>query len=330
MLVDRKTEHTTRIAPALRAIQTERDGLLALEDALSGPLGSDVSQAIEAILGLSGRVIATGMGKSGHVAQKMAATLASTGTPAFFVHPGEAGHGDLGMITQEDAIIALSWSGETTELHPILGYAKRFGITLIAITSKPESTLAKASDIPLILPTATEACPHGLAPTTSTIMQLSLADGMAIALLEARGFTASDFGVFHPGGQLGAYLKQLADVMHTGDAVPVTSQSVVMAEAIDIISQKGFGCVGLTGEDGRLSGIITDGDVRRNAGQNFLELAASSVMTPEPITAQDDAFLGSVVHELNSRKITSMFVVDRDGRPVGLVHIHDLLRAGLA
>src|SRR5579872_4427946 len=275
------------IASALRTLATESGGLAALTAAMSDGLGAPFAAAVERIREAKGRVIVTGMGKSGHVARKIAATLASTGTPAFFVHAADASHGDLGMITSDDVMLALSWSGETEELKDLINYSRRFGIVLIAVTVNAESTLGKAADIVLSLPAAREACPHNLAPTTSSLMQLALGDALAMALLETRGFTALDFGVFHPGGKLGAALKFVRDVMHPGDAVPLIGRGALMSEAIVEMSAKGFGCVAVTDQDGKLAGVITDGDLRRHMGAGLLQATVDEVMTSSPKTVRD-------------------------------------------
>ena len=258
------------IASAARTVQLEAQGLRALEAALDTELVDSFAEAIRLIRACRGRVIVTGMGKSGHIGMKVAGTLSSTGTPASFVHPSEASHGDLGMITRDDVILAFSWSGETVELGNLVSYSRRFAVPLIAVTSNSDSTLAKAAEVVLALPHSKEACPHGLAPTTSTIMQLALGDCLAIALLESKGFTARDFQVLHPGGQLGARLKFVGDLMHKGDRLPLTPGDVKMAEAIVVMTEKALGCLGVVDEDGRLAGIITDGDLRRNMGNGLL------------------------------------------------------------
>jgi arabinose-5-phosphate isomerase len=245
------------------------------------------------------------------------------------VHPSEASHGDLGMITSEDAIVALSWSGETVELGNILTYSRRFKVPLIAITSRPESTLAKQSDVVLVLPQAKEACPHGLAPTTSTIMQLALGDCLAMALLEHKGFTAHDFKIFHPGGSLGAALKFVADVMHTGERLPLVGEQVRMSAALVIMTQKSFGCLGVIDARGRLAGVITDGDLRRHMGANLLNARTADIMTRKPKVVAPDMLASAALELLNASRITALFGVEK-GKPVGLVHVHDLLRAGVA
>ena len=258
-----------------------------------------------------------------------AATLASTGTPAFFVHAADASHGDLGMITSDDVMLALSWSGETEELKDLINYSRRFRIALIAVTVNLESTLGKAADIVLVLPSAREACPHNLAPTTSSLMQLALGDALAIALLESRGFTAVDFGVFHPRGRLGAALKFVRDVMHPGDAVPLIARGVPMSEAIVEMSAKGFGCVAVIEATGKLAGVITDGDLRRHMRANLLQAMVDDVMTASPKTVRPDQLASEALQILNASKITALIVVEMD-RPIGIVHFHDLLRAGVA
>ncbi|MGB6542807.1 MAG: KpsF/GutQ family sugar-phosphate isomerase [Xanthobacteraceae bacterium] len=317
------------VASALRTLETERDGLGALAAAICDGLGTSFVAAVDAIRAARGRVIVTGVGKSGHVGRKIAATLASTGTPAFFVHAGDASHGDLGMITSDDVMLVLSWSGETEELRDLINYSRRFRITLVAVTVNAESTLGKAADIVLVLPPAREACPHNLAPTTSSLMQLALGDALAIALLESRGFTAVDFGVFHPRGKLGAALKFIRDVMHPGPAIPLIARGAPMSEAIVEMSAKGFGCVAVIDADGKLAGLITDGDLRRHMRFDLLQAPVDEVMTASPKTVRPDQLASEALELLNSSKITALIVVDMD-RPVGIVHFHDLLRAGVA
>jgi len=317
------------IASALRTVTTERAGLAALSEALESGLAEPFAKAVSLISGISGRVIVTGVGKSGHIGSKIAATFASTGTPAFFVHPSEANHGDLGMIARDDAIVAMSWSGETLELKGIIAYSRRFSIPLIAITSGARSALARESDVVLCLPKANEACPHGLAPTTSTLLQLVIGDALAVALLEARGFTPDHFRTFHPGGQLGANLTKIRDVMHVGDEIPLVPAGTPMQEAILEISRKGLGCVGIVAADGRLTGIITDGDLRRQIGDDLLSKTVDEVMTRDPKTAGPDYLVATALQTINSSSITSLMVVEA-GRPIGIVHLHDLLRIGAA
>jgi len=317
------------IASALRTLDNERDGVAALAAAMCDGLGAPFVAAVETIRNARGRVIVTGMGKSGHVGRKIAATLASTGTPAFFVHAADASHGDLGMITSDDVMLALSWSGETEELKDLINYSRRFRIPLIAITVSADSTLGKSADVVLALPATREACPHNLAPTTSSLMQLALGDALAIALLESKGFSAMDFGVFHPGGQLGAALKFVRNVMHPGAAVPLIKRGAPMSEAIVEMSAKGFGCVAVTDDDGKLAGVITDGDLRRHMRADLLQAPVDEVMTASPKVVRPDQLVSEALQLLNSSKITALVVVEA-GRPVGVVHFHDLLRAGVA
>ncbi|HRE22359.1 MAG TPA: KpsF/GutQ family sugar-phosphate isomerase, partial [Rhabdaerophilum sp.] len=253
-----------------------------------------------------------------------------TGTPAHFVHPGEASHGDLGMIRSEDVILALSWSGETAELSDIIAYSRRYRVGLIAVTSNPASTLATEADVALVLPKAEEACPNGLAPTTSTTMQITLGDALAVALLEARGFTKEDFRAFHPGGKLGAKLTFVRDIMHRGEALPVVSAGAAMGEAIVVMSGKGFGCVGVVGPGGELAGIVSDGDLRRHMRPDLLMQTVESIMTRGPKTVRETVLAVEALELLNRSKITALFVLDVEGCPVGIVHIHDLLRIGVA
>jgi len=317
------------IASALRTLDVEAGGISALAAAMQNGLGPAFVAAADLIRAARGRVIVSGMGKSGHIGNKIAATLASTGTPAFFVHPAEASHGDLGMIAADDVIIALSWSGETAELRGLIEYSRRFRIPLIAVTAEPASTLGRAADVTLALPAAREACPHNLAPTTSSLMQLALGDALAIALLESRGFTALQFRDLHPGGRLGSLLKFVRDLMHVGDSLPRVALGTPMAEALVEMTGKGFGCVGVIDTGGRLVGIITDGDLRRHMRPNLLEQRVDEVMTRTPRTVTADQLAGEVLELMNASKITALFVVE-DGRPAGIVHLHDLLRAGVA
>src|SRR5579871_349500 len=317
------------IAGALRTLEAETSGLAALSVAITNGLGQAFIAAVGRIRAARGRVIVSGMGKSGHIGNKIAATLASTGTPAHFVHPAEASHGDLGMITADDVIIAMSWSGETAELKNLIDYSRRFRIGLIAVTADASSTLGKAADVTLVLPDAREACPHNLAPTTSSLMQLALGDALAIALLESRGFTAIDFGVLHPAGRLGAMLKFARDIMHIGKEVPLCPLGTRMAEAIVEMSGKGFGCVGITDAQGTLVGIITDGDLRRHMRSDLLDVAVETVMTRGPKTVRPDQLASEALELLNSSKITALFVAD-GRKPLGILHLHDLLRVGVA
>jgi arabinose-5-phosphate isomerase len=320
---------TARIASGVRTLEAEASGVTSLMHAMQNGLGPAFAAAVELIRNARGRVIVSGMGKSGHIANKIAATLASTGTPAFFVHPAEANHGDLGMITEDDAVIALSWSGETAELKGLIDYSSRFNIPLIAVTAEAGSTLGQAADVALVLPQAREACPHNLAPTTSSLMQLALGDALAIALLETRGFTALQFRDLHPGGRLGALLKFVRDVMHTGARIPSAAVGTLMSDALVEMSAKGFGCVGILDAHGKLIGIITDGDLRRHMRPDLLEQPVESVMTRTPRTVRSDQLASEVLEIMNSSMITALFVVE-GGKPVGIVHMHDLLRTGVA
>jgi arabinose-5-phosphate isomerase len=318
----------TAIASVLRTLSVETSGLEALAGQVQGDMGPALGQAVARIAQARGRVIVTGIGKSGHVGRKIAATLASTGTPAYFVHPSEASHGDLGMITRDDVVLALSWSGETVELGTVISYARRFAVPIIAMTSRADSALAQASEIVLLLPRTKEACPHGLAPTTSTLMQLALGDGLAIALLESKGFSASDFREFHPGGQLGAGLKHVSDIMHGRDQLPLAGEDSEVGDALVVMTEKSFGCIGVTDIDGRLVGVITDGDLRRHMGPGLVHMRAADIMTRRPKSIPLQTIASAALEMLNAAKITALFVVE-DGRPVGLVHIHDLLRLGV-
>ena len=317
------------LASARRTVITEQAGLAALAAALENGLAEPFARAVEMMRTAVGRVIVSGVGKSGHIGRKIAATFASTGTPAFFVHATEASHGDLGMITAGDVVVVLSWSGETPELRSMVEYAGRFRIPLIAITATAESSLARQADVVLLLPQTAEACPHGLAPTTSTLLQLVLGDALAIALLESRGFTAEEFRVFHPGGKLGASLHFVRDIMHRAPALPVARLGTPMTEAIVHMTEKGFGCLGITDDAGRLVGIITDGDLRRHLGPNLLSRSVDEVMTRAPKTISPDTLVGVALDLLNKSKITAIFIVE-DGKPAGIVHFHDLLRIGVA
>ncbi|MBB3931563.1 arabinose-5-phosphate isomerase [Kaistia hirudinis] len=312
-----------------RTLASERAGLDVLSEALSGELGRSFVAVVDMIRTTRGRVIVTGVGKSGHVGVKIAATLASTGTPAFFVHAAEASHGDLGMVTRDDVILAISWSGETGELKAVVEYAGRFRIPFVAMTSIPTSSLARQANHVLLMPRAEEACPHGLAPTTSAVMQLALGDALAIALLESRGFSAQDFRLFHPGGSLGASLHFVREVMHQGDAMPLIALGEAMDRALAVMTEKSLGCVGVLDGDGRIVGIITDGDLRRHFGPDLLGRPVEAVMTRNPKTIPPDMLVGSAIELLNRTAITAFFVVE-DGRPVGILHVHDLLRLGVA
>ena len=319
-------------ASAWRTLMSEQAGISLLAEAFEGELGIEFPKAMQLMLQATGRIIVTGVGKSGHIGSKIAATLASTGSPSFFLHAAEAGHGDLGMIIKDDVIIALSWSGESSELQSIVDYSSRFSVPMIAITSKSQSALGRHANVCLTLPTAVEACPNNLAPTTSTIMQLAIGDALAVALLEARSFSANDFGVFHPGGQLGAKLKTVGDIMHQGDALPLTDEETKMSDAIIIMSEKGFGCLGICDEERHLIGVITDGDLRRHMKHDLLEKKVSDVMTTNPITIEPDRLASAALDLMNSSGaggINAIFVIDNN-KPLGLLHIHDLLRLGIA
>ncbi len=317
------------IASAMRTLDLESEGLAQLREALAGPLGGPFGTALRLMRAAAGRVIVAGVGKSGHVGQKIAATFASTGTPAFFVHPTEASHGDLGMITSDDVMLVLSWSGETVELNPLITYSRRFSVPLVSITSRAHSALGQQSDVALELPRTKEACPHGLAPTTSTTMQLAIGDCLAIALLEAKGFTAHDFKTFHPGGSLGASLKYVSDVMHKSDNLPLARDNEAMSKALVTMTQKSFGCLGIIDAKGKLIGIVTDGDLRRHMGGDLLTACAAEIMTARPKTAKPRMLASAALEMINASRITALFVVER-GKPVGIVHVHDLLRAGVA
>jgi arabinose-5-phosphate isomerase len=324
-------ETDAAVQSALRTLDAEGGGIAALTAALQADLGPAFAAAADLIRDAKGRLIITGLGKSGHVGRKVAATFASTGTPAFFVHAAEASHGDLGMITADDVILALSWSGEQAELKNLITYAKRFRITLIAMTAERDSTLGKSAAVTLTLPKAREACPHNLAPTTSSVMMLALGDALAIALLEGRGFTSMDFSVLHPGGKLGAMLKFVRDLMHTGDEVPLKPLGTKMSDALVEMSSKGFGCVGIVDANGDLVGIITDGDLRRHMRPDLLTAAVDEVMTKNPKTTTPETLAIELLDTINSSEPRVTVLIVAEGRkPVGIVHVHDLLRAGVA
>jgi arabinose-5-phosphate isomerase len=314
---------------AQRTLQTELAGLTELAAAFDGELGLAFCEAVGLIRATQGRVILTGVGKSGHIARKIASTMASTGTPSMYVHPVEASHGDLGMITSKDVIVMISNSGETIELRAMLDYAKRFAVKIIAMTTRAQSTLAEKADVTLLLPAAREACPNGVAPTTSSLLQLAMGDALAMALLEDKGFNTAQFKTFHPGGLLGAALSHVSDLMHKPPQLPLASPDMAMSDALVVMTQKSFGCLGVTGEDGRLIGIITDGDLRRHMSHELVDLPVAEVMTENPRTIGPDALASEALEMLNSLKITSLFAINEAGCPVGLVHIHDLLRIGV-
>jgi arabinose-5-phosphate isomerase len=313
------------IAVGRRVLQVESEALMGLADAL----GDSFTVAVETLFNAKGKIVCTGMGKSGHVARKIAATLASTGSPAAFVHPAEASHGDLGMVGADDVVLALSKSGEAKELADIVAYAKRFDLPLLAMTTAADSALGRAADVLLLMPDAPEATPQVNAPTTSTTLQLALGDALAVALVERRGFTDGDFRIFHPGGKLGAMLRTVSDLMHGPDSVPLVEPGASMREALLVMTQKRFGCVGVLGDGGRLAGIITDGDIRRHIDGLF-DHTAVEVMTASPKTAAPTALAAEALKRMTQTAppSTVLFVVEND-RPVGILHIHDLVRAGV-
>ena len=319
------------LAEAKRVVRVEAEALLNLEASLDGAF----TQAVEMILAASGRVVVTGMGKSGLIGAKIASTMASTGTPAFFLHPAEGIHGDLGMIMRGDVVIAISNSGETDELVRILPIVKRLGATLIAMAGNPNSTLAKSGDVFLDISVKEEACPLGLAPTASTTVTLAMGDALAVALLVSRGFKAEDFAMFHPGGTLGRrLLLKVEDMMHTGDSLPLVDAATLMREALFIITSKGLGITGVTGDDGTLIGVITDGDLRRALGRglDIINLPASELMQGKPKRICRDELAARALQQMEKFSITSLFVFadTTSETPVGIVHLHDLLKAGLA
>jgi len=314
-----------------RVLRQEADALAALGSSLD----QSFVDAVEALLDVKGRVIVSGLGKSGHIARKIAATLASTGTPAQHVHPSEASHGDLGMITSQDVVIMLSNSGENRELSDLIAHTRLGGITLIGISSRPESTLNVASDIGLILPEAAEACPMGMAPTTSSTMMLALGDALAVALMERRGFSKDDYRVLHPGGQLGKSLIRVESAMHTGDAVPLVQGDAAMKDMLAVLVEKRFGCVGITNEAGSLTGIFTDGDLGRNLDDNLMNKTAFEVMTKGPQVIGAEALVVEAIALMEDKKISCLFVVDDPSpksdapNPIGILHMHDCIGAGL-
>lgn len=323
--IARPRPYAEDIKSARQVLKLEVLGLEALGTSLDDSFG----RAVDVMAQIKGRVIVTGMGKSGHIGRKIAATLASTGAPSFFVHPGEASHGDLGMVTQEDAILALSNSGKTSELSDFIAYSRRFSIPLISITSRAGSVLAEAADVSLVLPGVEEACPLGLAPTTSTTMTLALGDCLAIALLERRGFSADDFQRFHPGGNLGNQLMKVKDLMHDGDAVPKVAPDTKMSETLLEMTAKHFGCVSVVDTSDTLLGIITDGDLRRHMSDDLIAKSAGEIMTRGGLTISPNALAAEALGIMNSKSITSLFVLDDAQKVIGLLHIHDCLRAGI-
>ncbi len=317
------------IESAKRVIETEIHGLKIMEN----QFGDAFVKAVELIMKIKGRVIISGMGKSGHVGQKIAATLASTGTPAFFVHPSEASHGDLGMLTKDDLLLTISNSGESREMGDIITFSRRFGIPMIAITSNPESTMGKAADLTLTIPNkkeAPEACPLGLAPTTSTTTTLAMGDALAVALIEQKGFSASEFHDRHPGGKLGNILLRVGDIMFTGEELPLVDENMMMSDALVIMTAKSFGCLGIVNQEGCLIGMITDGDLRRHMAADLIVRKTSDVMTKNPKTVVSSLLCAEALRFMNEHKITNLFVVDADQKPIGLVTMHALLQAGVA
>jgi arabinose-5-phosphate isomerase len=328
MIESASDSHAGDVVNATRAVSVEIDGLTAVKTALQGVLGERLGQAVELIFGLSGVVIVTGMGKSGYIGRKVAATLSSTGTPAHFVHPADASHGDLGVVRRGDAVLALSWSGETAELSDIIAYTRRHSVPLIAITSREDSALGRAADIALVLPMVVEACPNGLAPTTSTTAQLVLGDALAVCLLSRRKFTSEDFGQFHPGGRLGARLRTVGELMRTGDAVPLVPVGSTLKHAIFEMTAKRLGITGIVDDTGTLIGVISDGDLRRSFEAGFTDRPAAEIMSHNPRTISPEALAEHALARLNAERITSLFILS-DGRPSGIITVHDLLLAGV-
>ena len=320
---------TPQIDSLIRTVEIEKQGLAALQAALSQGLSASILRVAELIEGSGGRVLMTGMGKSGIIGRKIAATLASTGTPSHFVHPAEASHGDLGMIGQNDVVVALSWSGETPELADIIAYTRRFKISLVAMTSRPESALGRAADIGLFLPISQEACPNGLAPTTSTTMQLVAGDALAILLLERGGFSSTDFQRFHPGGKLGSRLLTVDQLMHHGDALPIVKENTLLSQGIVEMTSKRFGIAAVVDEKGHLIGVLTDGDLRRAFRSGFADMLVREAMGKRPQVVSTDTLAAKALALMNDVRITCIFVTEGEV-PIGLVHIHDLLRAGVA
>lgn len=321
----------TSLEIAKQVLQTEANALHAFADILD----ERFEEIIDLMSNIEGRIIVTGMGKSGHIARKIAATMASTGTPAFFVHPGEASHGDMGMIVRGDVVLAFSNSGESKELNDLIEYTRRFAIPLVGVTAVHTSTLSVRSDIAVIFPEFLEACPNQLAPTTSTTLSLAFGDALAVALLEHKGFTANDFKVFHPGGKLGQQLLSVTEIMHKDAALPVVLETTNLSETFTVMTEKMLGCIGLTDSEGVLTGIITDGDIRRHLSHDLLNKQAKDIMTTNPKVIETDTLVGEAMAIMNgidgsTRKVTCLFVVDQDKKPMGVLHIHDCLRAGFA
>lgn len=311
---------------AIKTIDSEVQSLEELKKSISS---DSLTSALDMMQDAKGRIIITGMGKSGHIGKKIAASLASTGTPSFFVHPAEASHGDLGMITEDDVVIAISNSGESRELIDILNYCKRFGISIIAITKNPESSLGKAGNIVLALPNNGEACPLGLAPTNSTTATLVLGDILTVGLIERKGFSKEDFNDRHPGGKLGSILKRVSDLMHIGEEMPILEENANMQSVLLEMTSKRLGCVGFINEIGELTGILTDGDLRRCLSADILNAKAIDLMTKNPKTIAPDAMTAEALKLMHDKKITNLFVLEGK-KPVGVIHIHDLLNNGVA
>jgi len=323
-----KTDNAIRQTSLTRTLDLEIAGLEAVRKALDGTMGQRLLEAVELVRSRSGRILVTGVGKSGHIGRKIAATLTSTGTPAHFLHAAEAGHGDLGLLQPEDTVLAISWSGETPDLAAILDYTRRFHIPLIALTSSGTSALGSVAEICLELPPMPEACPNGLAPTTSTTMQLAVGDAFAICLLEARGFSSGEFHELHPGGRLGAQLQRAGKLMHTDAKLPIVYEGTLLSAAIVEMTSKGFGVTAVLDASGKLTGIITDGDLRRSFKAGFTDRLIEEAMTRHPWTVSPEALAPEILFQMNATRVTSVFVVE-DGRPIGILHIHDLLRIGL-
>lgn len=309
---------------AQQVLRLEKEGL----EALSASLNEELDRVVDLFLGIEGRIIVTGMGKSGLVGCKIASTLASTGSPSFFLHPGEASHGDLGMVTRKDVLLALSNSGETQELSDVIAYSRRQGIPLVSMTQGAKSALAQESDLTLILPSLPEACPNGLAPTTSTTMMMALGDALAVVLLKKRSFSKDDFKALHPGGRLGARLRRVKELMHTPPQIPLIKEGALMWEAIIEMTSKSFGCVGVVNEEGILIGVVTDGDLRRHMSETLMQKKVESVMTAAPKTILPEVLLEEALRMMEGT-VTVLFVVDEQQKPLGLLHIHDLLRVGM-
>lgn len=319
---------TDDIDAGKRVLRAEADGIAAAADLLDARFAG----AVDLLAAVAGRVVVSGMGKAGHIAGKLAATLSSTGTPAFYVHPGEASHGDLGMIKTDDAVLLLSNSGETPELADLIAYTRRFGIPLVAIVGRSDSTLAEQSDVAIVLPPMQEACPMGLAPTTTTTVSLAIGDALAVALLERKGFTADQFRVFHPGGKLGKSLVRVSEIMRRADAVPTVNMAAAMPDAIEAMTRGSLGCVGVIDDDGNLAGVITDGDLRRHLSNDLLTRGLADIMTPDPQVIDAQAMAAEALARMNQgeRPFTVLFVTNGDDRrPTGILHMHDLLRAGI-